>query len=150
MRVDSGARPSAPRDATYCGVAGLSCQAGSVASDEAVLFIQPAGTLQDAAQSQTERSITPASSLSQLKSAQSRAFAGSGPRIRPCSVPNERARVQMWRQTLNDHGRVMWRGQVSGHMSCLASNPEPKPRSGQRRSVKQPLIAASVKILSVG
>lgn len=44
-----------PTGATYRGVARLSCQAGRVASDEAVLLIQPAGTLQHAAQSQTER-----------------------------------------------------------------------------------------------
>lgn len=83
MQVDSSPPPGALGDPTYCGVARLSCQAGSVASDEAVLFIQPAGTLQDAAQSQTERNITPVSSLCKLKPAQSRAFAGNGPRSEP-------------------------------------------------------------------
>lgn len=38
-------------------------------------------------------------------------------------MPNERASIQMWRETLNDHGRVMWGGQVTGHMSSLASYP---------------------------
>lgn len=33
---------------THCGVSRLGCQAGGVASDQAVLLVEPAGTLQDA------------------------------------------------------------------------------------------------------
>lgn len=138
-QVDSGPPPGALRGATYCGVARLCGQAGRVAGDEAVLFIQPAGTLQDAAQSQTERKITPASSLMGAKvctvESICRKRSQMGAWARPCSVPNERASVPMWREALNGHGRVMWRGQVTGHMSSLASNPG---AAGQRRSVKQP------------
>lgn len=68
-----------------------------------------------------------------------------GARARPPSVPDGPASIQTWRETLNEHGRVMWRGQVMGHMSSLAPNPAAmvvnarRPgRSGQRRSVKQP------------
>lgn len=102
-----------------------------------MLFIQPAGTLQDAAQSQTERNVTPVSSLCTYKSAQSRK------RIRIGAEPSHRlASVQTWRETLNDHGGVVWRGQVRGHMPCLASIPcrvnWDRGRSGQRRGVKPP------------
>lgn len=87
MQVDSSPPPEALRDATYCGVARLSCQAGGVASDEAVLFIQPAGTLQDAAQSQTERNVTPLSSSGEgAEPAQAGAWA------RPAQAAAKRAR----------------------------------------------------------
>lgn len=117
-----------PTHATYRGVARLSCQAGSVASDEAVLLIQPAGTLQHAAQSQTERGPSTGEQLMQANVCTGgKCLQGTVPErslgLGHVALPNEPASVQTWRQTLNEHGRVMWRGQVTGHMSSLASNP---------------------------
>lgn len=60
------APPGALGHATHRGVSRLGCQAGGVASDEAVLLIQAAGTLQDAAQSHTQSKVTPASSSREL------------------------------------------------------------------------------------
>lgn len=55
--ADAPCRTSPGKD-THRGVSRLGCQAGGVASDEAVLFIQPAGALQDTAKRKRRGIIT--------------------------------------------------------------------------------------------